>query len=72
MNYVLVSAEKKNNKIHLFCKNTIIVFNIRENDTFETIINDMKNDNIIIENIGLLKLVINIFLKPNNRIFKLT
>jgi len=72
MNDVLVSAEKKNNIIYLFCKNTIINFDIKENDTFESILDDMKNENIIIENIGLLKIIVNIFLKPNNRILKLT
>jgi hypothetical protein len=72
MNDVLVSAEKKNNIIYLFCKNTIINFDIKENDTFESILDDIKNENIIIENIGLLKIIVNIFLKPNNRILKLT
>ena len=72
MNDILVSAEKKNNIIYLFCKNTIINFDIKENDTFESILDDMKNENIIIENIGLLKIIVNIFLKPNNRILKLT
>ena len=72
MNDILVSAEKKNNIIYLFCKNTIINFDIKENDTFESILDDMKNEYIIIENIGLLKIIVNIFLKPNNRILKLT
>ena len=71
MNYLLISAEKKNNKIHLICENITIEFEIFEHDTIESIINDMKYENLIITNIKFLILVINIFLKSNNRIYKI-
>lgn len=71
MNYVLISAEKKNNKIHLICENITIEFEIFEHDTIESIINDMKYENLIITNIKFFMLAINIFLKPNNRIYKI-
>lgn len=72
MNFVLISAEKKNNKIHLICENMTIEFEIFEHDTVESIINDMKYENLIITNIKFLILVINIFLKSNNRIYKIS
>jgi len=71
MNYLLISAEKKNNKIHLICENITIEFEIFEHDTIESIINDMKYENLIITNIKFFMLAINIFLKPNNRIYKI-
>lgn len=72
MNYLLISAEKKNNKIHLICENITIEFEIFEHDTIESIINDMKYENLIITNIKFFMLAINIFLKPNNRIYKIS
>ena len=72
MNYVLISAEKKNNKIHLICESTTIEFEILEDDTIESIINDMKSEDLIIVNINFLKLSLKIFLKPNNRIYKIS
>ena len=71
MNYVLISAEKINNKIHLMCDTASIIFTINENDSLGLIIEDMIQDNLIIINIKFLILVINIFLKPNNRIYKI-
>lgn len=71
MNYVLISAEKINNKIHLMCDTASIIFTINENDSLGLIIEDMIQDNLIITNIKFLILVINIFLKPNNRIYKI-
>ena len=71
MNYVLISVEKKNNKIHLICENTTIEFEIFKDDTIESIINDMKSENLTIKNINFLTLSLRIFLKPNNRIYKI-
>ena len=72
MNYILVSAEKKENIIHLICDKGTIVFPITYDDTIEEIVQDMKNEDLFITNIDFLKLVIKIFLKPNNRISKLS
>ena len=72
MNYILISTEKKNNKIYLFCENAIIEFEIFLDNTIESIFYEMKKENLNIVNINFLKLSLNIFLKPNNRIYKIT
>ena len=71
MNYVLISAKKENNIIHLICEDIEIEFKIYPDDTIETIINDMKLENLTIVNIDFLKLSLNIFLKPNSRIYEI-
>jgi len=71
MNYVLISAEKINNTIHLICDKVTITFYIIKNDSLELILEDMIKENLIITNIKFLMLAINIFLKPNNRIYKI-
>jgi len=71
MNYVLISAKKINNTIHLICDTATIIFEINKNDSLELIIEDMIHENLIIINIKFLILAISIFLKPNNRIYKI-
>ena len=61
MNYVLISAEKINNTIHLICDKVTITFYINKNDSLELILEDMIKENLIITNIKFLRLAINIF-----------
>jgi hypothetical protein len=67
-NIFIKSAEKVDNTIHLICEKKIeISFPIFDNDTKESIINELNYENYIIN-----EQILDIFLKQNNRITKIS
>ena len=72
-NIFIKSAEKKNNSIHLTCqKNIIISFPILNDDSKDLILNELFNENYEIINLKFLDMILDIFLKNDNRIIKIS
>ena len=72
-NIFIKSAEKVDNTIHLICEKEIeISFPIFDNDTKESIINELNYENYIINNLKFFEQILDIFLKQNNRITKIS
>lgn len=71
-NIYIKSAQKKDDNIHLICQKEFeISFPIFDNDTKESIINEINYESFIINNLHFLEKILDIFLKSNNRISKI-
>lgn len=72
-NIFIKSAEKVDNNIHLICEKEIeISFPIFDNDTKKSIINELNYENYNVVNLKFLEQILDIFLKQNNRITKIS
>jgi len=68
----LIGGEKKDNNITLFTIKFKILFSINYfNDNLNKLIIELNNEQIFFKNYDYLCTVLNIFLKQNNRIFKI-